>query len=602
MIRLKKVKIINYKSLKKIILDLDDDLVIVGKNNCGKTNILEAINLAFNYSSITKEDVHISKIDPFNTEKKVIIELMFYPVDENGKEMESFDDSWLSAFGNRISFSPQTGNQFFAFKTELSYNKNKEIYTNKKYVIDNWENETESISGKSINKDDLDAFFTMYINAQRDLALDINDRSSQWFKLTSSIKMEAEDEKEVINKIDEINDKIVKNNDIFEKISANLKKTTSDIESNVAIVPITKDLTHLYKGMNVYYDDQSTVLTSIERLGLGVRSWGNFSIIKSYIENEAEKNKNIDKAFHSILLVEEPESHLHPQAQRHFISNIQEIQGQKIITTHSPYILSQINLNKILFVRKEGADTIVSKLILDGITKTDLIDINNKVMSTRGELLYSSFVILVEGETEEFTLPIYFKKFFNKEPYELGVTIISVDGGQYKPFIEILNRLKIEWCIFSDGEENALKNIKSLFKKLGLGQIKNNSFLYYIPDEQCIETYLVNSGYDVEINKAIDKVENTTNFLKQYKFQQEGQSRKPSHAKLIFGSNNNTEKKYKDVGSDKIALMDCILENKIEYSKEIAKMIAISSKELPELIKTMFTYVQLKINGGEKNV
>lgn len=600
LIRLRKLKIKNYKSLKTILLDIDEYLIIVGKNNCGKTNILEAVNLCFNYNSITKEDVYTSKEDSFNVEKKVIIELLFCPMDELGNESDSFDEEWMVAFGDRISFNPQTGKQFFAFRTELSYNANKEVYTNKKYIINTWEDKEESIIGKSINRDDLDCFFAIYINAQRDLALDISDRSSQWFKLTSGIKMAETDEKEIIEKIEEINKKIIDNNNIFQRVATNLKKSTSDVESNVAIVPITKDLTHLYKGMNVYYDDESIEPTSIERLGLGIRSWGNFSIIKSYIENEAEKNIKNDKAFHPILLVEEPESHLHPQAQRHFISNIQEIQAQKIITTHSPYILSQIDLNKILFVRKEGAKTIANRLITNGIDKEELININNKVMNTRGELLYSNFVVLAEGETEEFTLPIYFKKFFQKQPFELGVMVIGVSGsGQYKPYISILEKLGINWCIFSDGEDKPLKDIKSIFEELNLGEIENNSHLYYIPNAQCLETYLVDSKYKKYIRKAIDIMEETKNYLVCYKVQKQGQNRKEKYAKLIYDDKSRTFRDYSGLDGDIVALKDCLLENKIKYSKEIAIQIANKRKKIPKRIKKMLIYIKSQLERGD---
>ncbi len=596
MIKLKKIKIYNYKSLKEINLEINDYLIIVGKNNSGKTSILEAINLGFTYNTISKEDIYISKLEPFDFEKKVIIEFMFCPINENNEEESMFDDDWNVALGDRISFSPENGNQFFAFMTELSYNSNKDLYVNKKYVINNWIENGVSNKGKTINRDDLESFFTMYINAQRDLASDISDRTSQWFKLTSDIKMSPDDVSIIEQKIEDVNKKIIDNNSIFQKISSNLRKSTSDIESSINIVPITKDLSHLYRGMNVYYEDEAIEPTAIERLGLGIRSWGTFSIIKSYIENEAEKSNEIGRAFHSILLIEEPESHLHPQAQRHFISNINEIKSQKIITTHSPYILSQIELSNILHVRKIEATTIVSKLITDDLNKEELININNKVMNTRGELFYSNFVILAEGETEEFTLPIYFNRYFHKEPFELGVTIIGVSGsGQYKSFVSLLEKLNINWCIFSDGEDDALKAIKSVFEDFNLGSIENNEHLYYIPNKKCLEIYLVDCKYKKYIRKAIDIIEDEKDYLNRYKNLMQGMGRSKKYSKLIFGDNTHLQRDYNQQDSNNIALKDILLDNKIKYSKEIAIQIAHKRKKIPKRIKKMFGYVKTKL-------
>ena len=598
MVHLKKVKIQNYKSLKDIKLDIDDYLVIIGKNNSGKTNILEAIELAFSYATIQKEDVFASKEEPFSTTKKVVIELLFSSVNNENIEQPDFDDRWINALGDRIAFDNETANAYFAFKTELTYDNNKETYINKKTVITTWKDDADSVSAKTISRDDLEPFLVMYIDAQRDLALDIGNRKSQWSKLTSKIKMDEADEADVMDKIQIINDKIIEGNPILSSMSENLKSAVSGSDGRVSIIPITNDLSHLYKGMNVYYDNELIEATAIERLGLGIRSWSSFSIIKSHIENEKIKRNEKNQAFHSILLMEEPESHLHPQAQRHFINDISNISTQKIVTSHSPYILSRLDLSKLLFVIKCAAETKVVKLITDDLTNEELLQINNKVMNTRGELLYSNFVILAEGETEEFTLPIYFKKFFGKEPFELGVSIIGVGGvGQYKPFTSILNKLGVDWCIFSDGEEVPLRDVRSVLIDLGLGEIENNNNVFVIPEGKCIELYLVDQGFIDEIKFAINKMENNDDYLADYKIRHNGQNRKPRNAKLIFDDRTKLLKDYSVENGDNIAMKDCLLESKIIYSKEIATQICNSEKEMPELITDMLEYIKEKLGG-----
>ena len=60
--KLKKIKIENFRLLKDFELNLKDDLsLIIGKNNCGKTSILVILNKILNSSKIMWEDVNLSK-------------------------------------------------------------------------------------------------------------------------------------------------------------------------------------------------------------------------------------------------------------------------------------------------------------------------------------------------------------------------------------------------------------------------------------------------------------------------------------------------------------------------------------------------------------
>ena len=64
----------------------------------------------------------------------------------------------------------------------------------------------------------------------------------------------------------------------------------------------------------------------------------------------------------AILTLEEPEAHLHPQAVRSLHKSINEIKCQKIITTHSPYFIQNMDLKNLRYIRKENGETKIAKI------------------------------------------------------------------------------------------------------------------------------------------------------------------------------------------------------------------------------------------------
>jgi len=52
-----------------------------------------------------------------------------------------------------------------------------------------------------------------------------------------------------------------------------------------------------------------------------------------------------------ILLLEEPEKHLHPHATRTLWTHIENLPGQKIITTHSPYFVQHVPFRDLRIIR-----------------------------------------------------------------------------------------------------------------------------------------------------------------------------------------------------------------------------------------------------------
>jgi len=509
-IRISKVYIENYKSIFSQLIQLKDMSVFFGQNNTGKTNILKAINLGLTFESMEAEDVHDSRVDPYSKEKKVIIDILFEPY-EKGKKIANFDDGWGLVIGDMISIDPDE-NESFAFRTEISFDEDRNIYKNSKKIIQKWDDNGNKQFNNKFNSRIFDYIQCYYVDAHRDIANDLKSRRSFWAKLISKINIDDGKKNEIQDKLQEINESIRSESEIIQLIENELNKTVSGEKYDINISPLTRDLETLYKGIDIYYSNDKFNPVPVSNLGSGIRSWAVFSTIKSQIELYSKSmNRN-----YSIFLVEEPESHVHPQSQMHLMKVINEIEAQKIITTHSPYVVNQVDINCLVRIDKDSNGTNISPLDAN-IVETDINEIRRSCLDIKGELMFSKVVVLVEGATELMAFPLYFQYYFGKRPFELGVTFISADGGgKYKPFLQLLNAFNLKWILLSDGEKVILNGLRNILRGVMNNteiEITDEKRILYYDDGHNYEQYLYCNKYKDQIQKGINDLEDTLNFI-----------------------------------------------------------------------------------------
>jgi putative ATP-dependent endonuclease of OLD family len=141
-----------------------------------------------------------------------------------------------------------------------------------------------------------------------------------------------------------------------------------------------------------------------------------------------------------LLLIEEPEAHLHPQRQVRLMSFLQAQAAQRrpdgqqiqiIVTTHSPNLASELKLGNLALI--EGARAFPLGESHTQLNKDDYRFLERFLDVTKANLFFARAVLIVEGDAENILLPAI-AGLLGRDFRRYGVSVVNVGGvglGRY---------------------------------------------------------------------------------------------------------------------------------------------------------------------------
>ena len=604
------VRIYGFRALKNIEINLESFTVLTGMNNTGKTSFHKALQIVLgNRLFISPDDFYVSEKGKVES---IIIDIRIIPIGDEFKRVNEFIEDWTEIFTDERIVINGLGEQFVPLRTIVTIDQITNTFKTKQYIQQEWsrfENEKGEHWYQSDNGIDKNFHLAeipfFYMDAKRDIVEDIKVHNSYIGKMLSNIKYSQTDIDYIEKQIKELNKHAVESSDILSNIEKTLKELDTAMDNTnkgVDITPFPKKVRDLNKGVSIQYSD-----FSMEYHGMGTRSWSSLLTLKSFISLLALNSKKNEKPLFPIIAIEEPEAHLHPNAQKKLYSQISGMQGQKIISTHSPNVASSANLEQIRNFYKAEDKIICGKIDTSVFSNEDIRKIKRQVINTRGELFFSKVIVFFEGDTEEQALPIFAEKYFDNSSSEIGIDFVGVGGhGNYLPFLRVAESLNIPWFILSDGEDTVKESlIRSLKKILNKDKIDlaSESNIFILDDGCNFEQYLIKSSYEEEIKIAFSKLHSDT-YLEEEIKKKDGTSK--GRIKTTETCDTCKQSIYQDVLRDYngdegylLALYDCMISQKTQIGPAIAYAINESGKDIPPIIIALFNKINVSLKREE---
>ena len=511
---IEKISIKNFRNFgnSKFVMSLKPFTLILGENNVGKSNLLNAIGLIFSQDlSVFRrrileiDDINCSTVKAF---KEKVIDRNISPEDITFPEvkiavlLKKMNDDQKSVVADWfIDSELKKAKITYLFAPKGSFNKNDWI---EKQRTKPEESEIDfpieeyrySIYGGNDSSNECQQYLLRmlkmeYLDALRDAEQELVASGSArlLYRVLTQTEMTGYDD--IKAALSDLDDAIKKNKNLesikkqIETLLSRVSLASGSDDNNIDFNVSPPETTELLKKISLIYGADPV---DVSRNGLGRNNLLYIALVLSHL---SAKDKRGSDTYFRCIGIEEPEAHLHPQLQDHLAGNVKDIQEgdsnnmQLLLTSHSTHIASKLSLNNTFILYNDKSSKKISgHYILDGLdldNKDDKKSINylsKFIDSTKSRLFFARKLILVEGISEKILVPIFFKKHLEKSLEQCGYEIVNVQGVAFCHFLKVIkNGYFIKCLVLTDSDygkktENRAEDLKEKFKNDKLIQIE----------------------------------------------------------------------------------------------------------------------------------
>ena len=473
-----KLKIQNFRCFKDVEIEFGEGLnVIIGENNCGKTTIMKALQCFFKGSNGTNITLGI---DDFN--KNIILgeeppEITFILTIQASKNEKVQDKAVVASWLTKLVppweatltykfFLPEADRK--KYKDDIRKVPQEDDQHSKKWAVleKHFKKYTSRIYGgnfDSKNRADqeyLDKFHCEVLDALRDVESKMFTGRNALLKqvlnffIDSDLEEKSETERETLQaaRDEDFTGKssnLVTN--VIGRVSVDkifeLADKTGAAVGGSPLLSGQLDKSDVLSVLKLMIKKETGIEIPIVNNGMGYNNLIYISLILSKFKMLVSADLGENAKVFPMLLIEEPEAHLHPALQYSFLRFLkeeidkQEISRQIFITTHSTHITAAVGLDPIICMNVNiNGDVIASypgKVFSDSPADQESKKyIARYLDATKSTMLFSKAVLFGEGLAEQLILPVLAE--YNKSSLDYNhVSMVPVGALTFKHFIKI---------------------------------------------------------------------------------------------------------------------------------------------------------------------
>lgn len=328
--RLDSVTVSNYKRLKDLDLDVRGHLVIIGANDVGKTSLLRLLNLIFGPTAQLFHQLSVS--DLRDSDVPLVARVVFC----------DFTDAERALFHREIDLDPDDESETLEVRLEVQVDPDD----NESVLITRWCPGRGEV--RTITREQIAAFGWRYLPALRQAsAAQLDGASGAVQALLRSVEPQLGTEKDALGRL-------------LETFNAHLadSKALEVLRSGMA--------THLSSSMprSISVDDLAVRTSAdpsvsvLENVSMFLSRDGAFAPLSEQSDGIRQLISmtlfDLAEGAANVIAIDEPELHLHPMSQRTVAELLSSAANQKILVTHSPYVVQKFDPTQVVTVHSEG--------------------------------------------------------------------------------------------------------------------------------------------------------------------------------------------------------------------------------------------------------
>jgi len=477
------VRVHDFRGLDRCELELEPTLtLLVGRNNAGKSRILRAIGIALGGLAAELDDLTVS------SSAEAEIDIVIAPAPPTS---ESAEDVFDPAVAQRLEPGVQVLREEplrerFAWRTTIR-RSNEGLGARAEMNVLTFDAAHQdwvlTATSRSLGREQRSLFAVDLVETRRDLVEELTRRGSAIRRVLSDLEVADETREEIEAELATLSAEIVEKSATLNAIRQSLQEL-EDLVGNIgvpALSPLPVRLEELARSVAIDLDTGGGALP-IRMHGSGARSLASLQVQGVLYDRRLGKDGPALRP-HPLTLIEEPEAHLHPQANLELVGLLSRLTGQVVASTHSSHLVTAVEPRAIRLVRHQAGTSVVIDLgpariesatthraLRASTHSSEMEKLRRLVERPFGELLFASAIVVGDGATERAFLPIVIRHALSSKAH--GVCVVdpeSMKSDLARAAIKFAKLAEIPWLLFSDNDGPGKADAQSIITDLAGG-------------------------------------------------------------------------------------------------------------------------------------